>query len=223
MTSLDSVPDKEEGELYPAVDFIKIVVKQIKGFTTAGFTNEMAGALTNSAVVAMKQLCSESVGTPSDLVDRHDKFLGALFIVTNRDTGRKFQVVRSAGKQTNAMLVFPQWFRENTAKFMEERHNACDFSTKVALFESMRDIASQPDSQLEMMRLSATARQKLINDVSTTEIRMMIADVLLIGLSKNGQHIRSCAVNFRKRKATPLAAERTNDGKTDEPTVEAMA
>lgn len=207
LTVMDSVPDGQDGQLYPTVDYIKIIVKQIKGFASAGFTNEQAGALTQSAVVAVKQLCSQSVGvgTPSILVDRHDKILGSIFILTIRSTGRKYQVVRSAGKQTNAMVAFPQWTRENAAKFMEQRHNAMNYATKVAFFDTLREIASQPDSQLEMLNLSPTARRKLIDDDSAPSVRMMIADVLLIGISKNEQHVKSVAANYRK-KATPQTA-----------------
>jgi hypothetical protein len=100
LTVMESVPDGENADevLYPAVDHIRIVVKQLKGFQSADFTNAQAGALTQSTVLAMKQLCGESVGdgTPSKLVDRHDKLLGSLFLLTKLSTGQKFEVSYSS-------------------------------------------------------------------------------------------------------------------------------
>lgn len=212
LTVFDSTADAAGEELYPAVDFIKIVVKQIKGYHTAGFTNEQAGALTHSTVVAMKQLCAESVGvgTPSQLVDRHDKILGTQFILTNLATGRKFQVVRSAGKQTNAMLAFPQWTRENATKFVDKRLISMNRETKVALFNDLRGIASQPDSQFEMMNLSANGRKKLVDDDwLSDDAKMMLADVLLIGVNKNEKHVKAVADNYRQaatKKATSTSS-----------------
>lgn len=100
VTVMDSVPYGENADevLYPAVDHIRIVVKQLKGFQTADFTNAQAGALTQSTVLAMKQLCGESIGddTPTKLVDRHDKLLGSLYLLTNVNTGQKFEVSYSS-------------------------------------------------------------------------------------------------------------------------------
>lgn len=94
ITSMAPLLDETTGEeIFPAVDHIKVVVKQIKGYDTAGFDDDMAGALTNSTVKAMKKLCTESVGTPNQIVERSkDPALGSIFIATNLSTGQKFQV-----------------------------------------------------------------------------------------------------------------------------------
>lgn len=94
MTRMEPFVDETTGyQKYPGVDHIKIVVKQIKGYESMGFSDEMAGALTGSTVRVVKELCIESVGAPNQVVDRRkDATLGSLFIATNLGSGQKFQV-----------------------------------------------------------------------------------------------------------------------------------
>ena len=90
--------DISGGETYRSVDIIKVVLKQLKGFL--GFKKEHAGALTKSAVTAVKIICDEAAGTSSLLTERKDKIIGSVYIRTNPNTSQKYQVVR---KLTNAM------------------------------------------------------------------------------------------------------------------------
>lgn len=128
-------------------------------------------------------------------------------------------MVHSAGKQTNAMLAFPYWIRENAAKFMELRLNSMDFNCKVALFHALQDVAGSEDDRLEMLTLSTTAKEKLVADGQSfdTSAKMMIADLLLIGINKNEQHVKSVAANYRRSRAGPPRLASTTSGETAVP------
>ena len=39
----------------------------------------------------------------SELYNRKDKYVGAVYIRTNRETGQKYQVTRNTDKHTNAI------------------------------------------------------------------------------------------------------------------------
>lgn len=135
------------------------------------------------------------------------------------------QVVRSTGKHANAMLAFPQWIRINAPRFMDKRLLSMNYGTKVALFNDLCEVASQPDGQLEMLKLSANATRKLIADDLTDAEKMMVADVLLIGINKNEKHVKSIAANYRKTAArTKIAIPRnpsvTTVDQMDEPAVD---
>ena len=62
-----ALTDMSGGETYRNVDVIKVVVKQLKGFE--GFKNVHAGALTKSAVTAVKRICDDAAGSNSLLTD----------------------------------------------------------------------------------------------------------------------------------------------------------
>lgn len=83
---------------------------------------------------------------------------------------------------------------------MDKRLNSMDYKTKVSLFHALQDVACSQNSQLEMLTLSPTVKRKLVDEGWPTDesVKMMIADVLLIGINKNEQHVKSVAVNYRK-------------------------
>ena len=83
--------DMTGGDLYSSVDHIKIIVKQPTAHTEIGINNHQAGTLTNSTVYAMKKIC-DKVMQDSKLYDRKDKYVGAVYIRTNRETGQINQV-----------------------------------------------------------------------------------------------------------------------------------
>jgi hypothetical protein len=66
ITTMSAVTDQNANQLYSPTQRIKAVVKQIKGYK--GVKNEAACALNQVTVNTIKQLFSESVGTPSELI-----------------------------------------------------------------------------------------------------------------------------------------------------------
>jgi hypothetical protein len=217
LTSTAAVVDEQGNTIYPSVDHIKMIVKQTTGFKQ--FTSQQAGALTQSTASALKQLCTESVGTPHQLSERRDKIFGSLYIETNLATGQKYQVVRSAGKHTNALLAFPNWMQENDATFVEKRTLTMDSEdSKIKLFTALQTLACSTESQLEMLHLSKQAQDKLVSIGPTTDdiTKHVFVDLLLIGINKNEQHVKSIAANYRK--ITPRLASTPASDATDNST-----
>jgi hypothetical protein len=199
---------------YHSVDHIKMIVKQLKGY--GSFTNEQAGAITQAAVTALKEICDESVGINSQVCDRHDKIQGSLYIQTNLVSGQKFQVLRSAGKHTNAILSCLEWMKEHAKRFVDTRTNVMTADEKIVFFLTLEELAcSAHENRLEMIQLSDHVKAKLTAESPSLSdsSRKIIADLILIGMNKNQQHVKSVAVNYRKtvpRYASTVHSKRHN-------------
>ena len=193
-----ALTDMNGGDIYKPVDHIKMVVKQLKGFKD--FTRKQAGALTKSTSDALQQLCDESAGIDSHLCDRNDKIFGKIYIRTNPANGQKFQVIRSAGKQTNAMLSCRNWMTTNAKSFLKSRTNQMDTEQKLLFFTMLQNVAISPDDRFDMIQLSQLTQDKLVEQSWQLEpnTKMMLADIILIGISKNQQLVKSVAANYRK-------------------------
>jgi hypothetical protein len=194
-----ALTDMNGSDLYRTVDHIKMIVKQLKGFKE--FTNEMAGSITQAAVTALKEICDEAAGSNAQLCDRHDKLFGALYIQTNVQTGQKFQVVRSAGKHTNAILSCLNWMTENARRFVEKRTNVMNRDEKTCFFLALEELACSSDvDNLEMIRVSHLVTDNLTRGLPllSDSARNMLADLILIGMNKNQQHVKAVAANYRR-------------------------
>src|SRR5664279_6567448 len=77
-----------------------------------GFQQCDCRALTNSALQAMKAICDEAAGTDSRMYYQNTKKEGWRYIRTS-ESGKKFQVKRSYGKHTNAIVPYLNWMKEN--------------------------------------------------------------------------------------------------------------
>jgi hypothetical protein len=99
-----ALSNMEGGGQYRRVDFIKIVEKQLQGYKE--FTNQPSGSLTQAATEACKEICTEFVGHNNQLVDKFDKVTGMTYVQTNKETGQKFQVIRSAGTHKRYHQLF---------------------------------------------------------------------------------------------------------------------
>lgn len=97
---------------------------------------------------------------------------------------------------------------------MDKRLLSMNYGTKVALFNDLCEVASEPDGQLEMLKLSANARRKLIADDLMETEKMMVADVLLIGINKNEKHVKSIAANYRRTAARTKTTKQRNPSVT---------
>ena len=196
---MSAVTNQNANQLYPPTRYIKAFVKQIDGYKD--LKNEAAGVLTQVTVNTIKQLFSDSVGTPSELCDRHDKLLGAIYIHTNVQSRQKYHVICSTGKQMNCILAFPYYLHENAPSFIDKWLNSLDNNTKLQLSCSLYNIANSEENQLEMLYLSKHVKKKIVatNDVIGDSTKQMLIYLILIGISKNEQHVKSVAVNYRAK------------------------
>ena len=190
------------GNLFTAVDHIKVVIKQQTKFVERNLKdNRQAGSFTNSTVSAMKAICDKVMGKfRSDLLDRKDKKLGSVYMRTKRSTGKKYQVTRSTGKHTNAVLCCLAWFRENLKDFVEQRRLTLTEGEKISFFKAIREVVRRGENRLELIQFSDKARAFILSDngcVTFGKHTRNFADLLLISLSKNSQHVKSVAANYR--------------------------
>ena len=190
------------GNLFTAVDHIKVVIKQQTKFVERNLKdNREAGSFTNSTVSAMKAICDKVMGKfRSDLLDRKDKKLGSVYMRTKRSTGKKYQVTRSTGKHTNAVLCCLAWFRENLKDFVEQRRLTLTEGEKISFFKAIREVVRRGENRLELIQFSDKARAFILSDngcVTFGKHTRNFADLLLISLSKNSQHVKSVAANYR--------------------------
>jgi len=195
---------------YDAVDHIKVVIKQLTGHTALALTNKEAGALTDSTTKAVKLMCKSIMGVNSKEFQRQDRVLGSVYSRTsNFDRERKFQVVNSTGKHTNAVVPFLSWMKENIRAFVDERREFLNECEKNKFFCAILDNVHSTANSLGPLQLSDAVSAKLC---SQEVARLMqidstfgrnIADIVLIGVSKNQQNVKAIAANSRKRPASP--------------------
>jgi hypothetical protein len=189
--------------LFTEVDHIKVVAKQQTCHNKRRLDTRLeAGAFTNAAVGALQAICDDVMDRKQSLlVQRKDKKLGCTYLRTNRKTGKKYQVTRSMGKHTNAVLCCMSWFKENLPSFVEQRRLTLREGEKVAFFEAVRDAVKAGESRFELLQLNDRVRDFLASDcpwVTKKEHVRNFADLLLIALSKNSQHVTAVAANSRK-------------------------
>jgi len=146
--------------------------------------------------------------------------LGSMYSRTStvhRD--RKFQVVNSTGKHTNAVLSCLSWMKQNLRDFVENRREILSEHEKQTFFSAIMNLARSTGNSMEMLQLSDTVKIKLCssgmaalmeNDKTFTR---NIADLVLVGMSKNQQHVKAVAANSRKtsRLAKPVGSVEQED------------
>ena len=203
---------------YDPVDHIKVVIKQLTGHTDLGLSNKESGALTESTTKAIKLICDDVMGVNSKLFQRQDRVLGSIYSRTSEfHRDRKFQVVNSTGKHTNAVVSCLSWMKENLKDFVEKRREILNESEKNKFFAAILDTANSTGNSLGMLQLCDTVTTKLCSqeverlmDTDSTFGRN-IADIVLIAMSKNQQNVKAIAANSRKRPASPSTQANEND------------
>ena len=195
----------EGSACYGAVDHIKLVIKQLTGHSELGLTNKQAGALTDSTTRAMKRICDGVMGVNSKLCERKDKILGSVYSRTSTvHHDRKFQVINSTGKHTNAALSCLSWMQQNLKEFVEKRREMMTEHEKRLFFDALFNVARTNNGGMEMLQLSDTVKTKLCSTFTFSlrhadkNFTRNIADLLVIGMSKNQQHVKAIATHSRK-------------------------
>ena len=198
-----SLSEFDGDAIYDAVDHIKVVIKQLTGHTNLKLKNTEAGALTDATTKAMKCICDDVIGSNSKLIDRRDRILGAMYSRTSQYRNRKFQVVNSTGKHTNAVLSFLPWMRQNLTEFVDNRREMLSEHEKKIFFHAMLNVARSDANTMEMLQLSPVVKTKLCSQELTLRMQndhtytRNIADLVLIAISKNQQHVKAVAANSR--------------------------
>jgi len=200
-----SLTEFEANSTYDAVDHIKVVIKQLTGHTKLGLKNIEAGTLTRATREAMKLICDGAIGMNSKLYERRDRVLGSVYSRTStvhRD--RKFQVVLSTGKHTNAVLSCLSWMKQNLRDFVEKRRQILNEREKTMFFGAILKLAHSGEQNMEMLQLSDTVSTKLRSDYLAHQMHRdkaftrNIADLVLVSMSKNQHHVKAIAANSRK-------------------------
>ena len=145
------------------------------------------------------------MGKNSKSFERRDKILGCMYSRTSAiTTGRKFQIVNSAGKHTNAVLSCLPWMRQNLADFVRERRIFLNEQEKRIFCRSMFNAAQSDSNSIDMLQLSNTVKEKLLSiglALQMEKDKMLtrnLADLVMLGMSKNQTHVRAIASNSRK-------------------------
>ena len=124
-------------------------------------------------------------------------------------------MVNSTGKHTNAVLSCLSWMKQNLRDFVENRREMLTEAEKKSFFCAMVDLAHSGERCMEMIQLSDTVRMKLCGNVVKVQIECdkrfarNIADLILMGLSKNLNHIKAIKGNSQKssQDVKPASAE----------------
>ena len=171
----------------------------------------------------MKQICDDVIGTNSKLCDRRDRILGSMYCRTStvhRD--RKFQVVNSTGKHTNAVLSILSFMRQNFPDFVERRREFLSEAEKNTFFHAMRNHAQSSERSMEMLQMSDIVRKKLCSEDMAVRMEVdktlprNIADLVLVSMSKNQQHVKAVAANSGKTNRLPQRENTTSDNEQDD-------
>jgi len=190
---------------YEKVSHIKIVVKQLTGHTDLALKNIEAGALTDSTVKAMKCICDSVMGPSSKLLERRDKVLGSRYVRTRTEFDTKHQVVSSTGKHTNAVLSCLEWMKQNLPDYVKTRREFLNETEKRVFYDALLNLASSQENRLEMLQMSGQVKAKMLSNALSdkiqqdTEFKRNIADLVLISMSKNQQHVKAIAANSSKK------------------------
>jgi hypothetical protein len=199
----------DASNFFSATNHIKVIVKQQTTFQPRGITtNEEAGSLTIACVRAMRKLCDNVMSDKSLLIYQHSKQTGVLYMRSNRDSGLKMQVTQSTGKHLNAILCFLNWFRENMPQYVEQRRLLLHENEKCQFFHALQQIALNGNNHLELLQLSDHCREFLASDnelVRCDDHIRNFADLILMTVSKNQQHVKAVASNYRSRKRAPAS------------------
>ena len=200
-----ALSDMSGGDVYTPVDHIKVIIKQQTCFEQRGLNTRLeAGAITSTAATAIRTFCDEVMGQKSGLIDRKDKVLGRLYMRTDRVTGYKYQVQFSTGKHTNAILTMLNWFHEKLPSYLSSRKLHLSEEQKYLFYDMIRDVAKKDCVQVEMMHLSPLVLEKLrSNNLSFCQAyhTRNYADLLLIAMNKNQQHVQAIAANYRQQRS----------------------
>ena len=104
---------------------------------------------------------------------------------------------------------------ENAKTFVEKRTFSVDERTKLRFFNTLCTLAMSRDERLELIELADNLKQKLRDEFYADDVKKMLGYLILIGISKNEQHVKAISTNYRRvavrhpkvQKALPTPSE----------------
>jgi len=171
--------------------------------------NAESEASTDASTISMKSIRDDIIGKKTKLLDRRDRVLGAVYSRTSDDHNRKFQVVHRTDKHINAILSLFSWMRQNLREFVDSRREMLSEREKSIFFNAMPNVAPSDINSIEMLQLTHTVKTKLYSEELTVHIQndptytRNVADLVLVAISKNQQHVKAIAANSRSSTRTP--------------------
>lgn len=187
----------EETDIHSKVDNIKVIIKQLSlSRKKTNFRRIQAGALTDCTVRAVKRICDQVMGRSSQLCERRDKNLGYIYLRINR-LKQKFQVTRSAGKHTNAILSLLEFMKVHIPSFVEKRTRHLTNMEKIVFFDALQKSVEANISRIDTLQLTDTVKQKFLQ-YQKPYMKSNIADLLLIAMNKNQSHVKAISSNRSK-------------------------
>lgn len=212
----DALTSFQGAEKFTAVDHIKVVVKQQTAHKARDLhTRVKAGGLTNSAVQAMQLICDDTMGDQSKLTHRKDKLSGNTYLRVH--SGKKFQVVRSTGKHTNALLSVISFSQQHLPDYVVKRRLALRENEKWIFYKELKDRSLKDAAGIESIQLSDVAKRKMASKewaFCDKDNCRNYSDLILVALNKNMQRVKAVAANYRKARqavrGTPTKRSRTN-------------
>ena len=94
--------------------------------------------------------------------------------------------------------------QQNFKDFVENRREFLCDTEKRKFYDAIRNVAQSDNSSMEMLQLSSYVKTKLRSGNISAVIQAdrnftrNIADLVLIAMSKNQQHVKAIATNSRK-------------------------
>jgi len=191
----------EDGEaVYPPVQHVKTIVKQLQGLEILKIDNAQAGKLTTALY---KVACSVAwEACPKDHCSKYEnkgdrKKRGHVYICTDTASNVKYQVVKSAGKHLNAIQVMYQWAKDNADEVVAKRKLTYSQSQKFDFFCALRRAAAEDRNCLDILLMSERVKRKL-GWKYLDEDMMLFADLFLIGINQNRNPVKATAVSYRR-------------------------
>jgi hypothetical protein len=185
-------------QVFASVTDIKIIVKQLQGLKKHKMSPLQAGSLTQSTFSAMKRSAATACNTNCQVFERNDKN-GHIYSRSDTATGHRVQVIRSSGKQLNAASAFLPWFNKFAKPVVDGRPLNLTTLQKVLFFQAISNVAASDNSSFHMLQLSDVSKAKLISgSFSDVEVQSVIADLILIGVNHNSDHVKAIAANYRQ-------------------------
>jgi len=95
--------------------------------------------------------------------------------------------------------------RQNLRDFVDSRREMLSEHEKKIFFNAMLNAARSDINSIEMLQLSPTVKTKLcsLHVLNDRTYARNIADLVLIAISKNQQHVKAIAANSRSTTRTP--------------------
>lgn len=193
--------------------YIKVIVKQLKSYGLNNTTAKASGSLTNSTVQAMMNIC-DTVLAEGTLNVTSDKKSQWQYSRTCKQTGKKIEVVRSSGKHLNAVLSCLQWMKANLPDFVRDRPMRINAEGRLKFYRSLESVTdtdtaddhNEQRPRLGLIHLSQNVLQlmKDTRQISNNCSKMILADLVLVGLNCNQQCVGAVSHNYRKNTQKPI-------------------